>query len=104
MSADPAQYAGHNGHVMNIIERVTAYRLQNEAKDAVKTGKLDVATIKLREAATRLLAMGEKDLAVAAQEEADNIEKQGQMSATGTKKLQYGTRKLTQRLDTEGSG
>ena len=72
-----------------------------EAKEAVKTGKLNVATVKLREAATRLLNMGEEDLATEAAKQADNIEKRGEMSATGTKKLQYGTRKLTQRLDGE---
>lgn len=99
MSGDPAQNQAKVGYVMNIVERVTAYQLQSEAKEAVKTGNVGVATVKLREAATRLLAMGETELAAAATEEATNIEQQGQMSATGTKKLQYGTRKLTQRLD-----
>ena len=99
MSGDPAQNQAKVGYVMNIVERVTAYQLQLEAKEAVKTGNVGVATVKLREAATRLLEMGETELAAAATEEATNIEQQGQMSATGTKKLQYGTRKLTQRLD-----
>ena len=31
-------------------------------------------------------------------EEAENLEKSGQMSSHGTKKLRYETRKLTQRL------
>jgi Ca-activated chloride channel family protein len=101
LSDDASQTQGQDGHVMNIVERVTAYKLQLEAKEAVKTGKLDVATVKLREAATRLLEMGEEELAVEAEKEAGNLEKQGKMSATGTKKLQYGTRKLTQRLDGE---
>ena len=99
MSGDPAQNQAKVGYVMNIVERVTAYQLQSEAREAVKTGNVGVATVKLREAATRLLEMGETELAAAATEEAANIEQQGQMSATGTKKLQYGTRKLTQRLD-----
>ena len=90
------------GTVMNIIERVTAFQLQLEAREALATGKLDVATVKLREAATHLLDMGENELAAAASEEADNLENQGEMSSTGTKKLQYGTRKLTQRLSEEG--
>jgi hypothetical protein len=42
--------------------------------------------------------MGEEDLAQSALEEAENLEKSGQMSAHGTKKLRYETRKLTQRL------
>ena len=98
-SDDDAETQTRDGAVMNIIERVTAYQLQLEAKEAAATGKLDVATVKLREAATHLLEMGEEELAAAATEEADNLENQGQMSSTGTKKLQYGTRKLTQRLD-----
>lgn len=84
---------------MNIVERVTAYQLQMEAKEAIKTGNIGAATVKLREAATRLLDMGEVELAEAAKAEARNIEKEGQMSASGTQKLQYGTRKLTQRPD-----
>jgi hypothetical protein len=42
--------------------------------------------------------MGEHDLADAALEELENLEKQGAMSSSGTKKLRYETRKLTQRL------
>ena len=102
ISDDESLTKACDASVMNIIERVTAYQLQLEAKEAAATGKLEVATVKLREAATHLLEMGEEDLAAAATAEAENLEKQGQMSSTGTKKLQYGTRKLTQRLDTEG--
>jgi len=43
--------------------------------------------------------MGEADLAQAAQEEVASLEQQGAMTSAGTKKLHYGTRKLTQRLD-----
>jgi len=99
LSDDESQTQDQDGHVMNIVERVAAYQLQLEAREAVNTGKLDVATVKLREAATRLLEMGESELAAEAEKEAVNLEEQGEMSATGTKKLQYGTRKLTQRLD-----
>lgn len=99
LSDDKQQTKAHNGAVMNIIERVIAYQLQLEAKEAATTGKIQLATTKLREAATRLLELGEEDLAAAATQEAKNLETQGQMSSTGTKKLQYGTRKLTQRLE-----
>lgn len=99
LSDDHTQTNQQAGHVMNIIERVKAYQLQAEAKEAMATGRLDTATQKLREAATRLLEMGEDDLAAAAKQEADNLEQKGQMTSSGTKKLQYGTRKLTQRLD-----
>ena len=38
------------------------------------------------------------DLAAAASQEATNLEQSGQMSSSGTKKLRYQTRKLTQKL------
>ncbi len=42
-------------------------------------------------------------LAEAAQQEANNLEQSGQMSASGTKKLRYQTRKLTQKLTDDSS-
>jgi Ca-activated chloride channel family protein len=61
-------------------------------------GDVAGATQRLRAADTRLLEIGEQDLARAAQQEADNLEAEGQMSAGGTRKLRYGTRKLTSRV------
>jgi Ca-activated chloride channel family protein len=87
---------------MNLVEKVTAFKLQTRALDEAKMGNIAGATQKLRAAATRLLEMGETDLAEAAQQEADNLEKNGQMSASGTKKLHYQTRKLTQKLGNPG--
>ncbi|MGI6367424.1 MAG: vWA domain-containing protein [Anaerolineae bacterium] len=84
--------------IMNLVEKVTAFKLQTRALDEARMGNVAAATKKLRSAATRLLEMGEADLARSAQAEADNLERSGQMSAAGTKKLRYQTRKLTQRL------
>ncbi|MBN1935687.1 MAG: hypothetical protein JW934_13550, partial [Anaerolineae bacterium] len=55
------------------------------------------ASQQLRAAATRLLQVGEKQLAEAALEEAKNLEEQGQMSSGGAKKLRYATRKLSRK-------
>lgn len=96
---DPALAAQTNPHVLNIVEKVTAHKLQTRALDEAAMGNIVGATQKLRAAATRLLDMGEEDLAQAALQEAENLEKQGQMSAGGTRKLRYETRKLTQKLD-----
>ena len=84
--------------VMNLVEKVTAYKLQTRALDEARMGNVAGATQKLRAAATRLLELGETGLAQAASEEADNLEKSGQMTSAGTKKLRYQTRKLTQKL------
>jgi len=97
-SASQAETQAYDARIMNLVERVTAYKLQTRALSDAQAGDIAGATRKLRAAATRLLELGETDLAQAAQQEADNLERSGQMSASGTKKLHYQTRKLTQRL------
>ncbi len=97
-TADATRVKQHDPEVMNIVEKVTAFKLQTRALEEAKMGNIAGASQKLRAAATRLLEMGEGELAQSALEEAENLEKSGQMSAHGTKKLRYETRKLTQRL------
>ncbi len=98
-TSDPNLGTQVNPYVMNIVEKVTAHKLQTRALDEAAMGNIVGATQKLRAAATRLLEMGELELGQAAMDEAENLEKQGQMSAKGTRKLRYETRKLTQKLD-----
>jgi Ca-activated chloride channel family protein len=97
-TADAARAREYDAEVMNIVEKVTAFKLQTRALEEAKMGNIVGASEKLRAAATRLLEMGEQDLAESALQEAENLEKSGQMSSHGTKKLRYETRKLTQRL------
>jgi Ca-activated chloride channel family protein len=98
-TADPAQAMQSNPYVMNIIEKVTAHKLQTRALDEAAVGNIVGATQKLRAAATRLLELGEEELAQTATEEAERLERGEELSARGTKKLRYETRKLTQKLD-----
>jgi len=95
---DPGLARAYDPALMNIVEKVTAFKLQTRALEEARQGNIAGATQKLRAAATRLLELGENDLANAAQQEAANLEQSGQMSASGTKKLHYQTRKLTQEL------
>ena len=97
-TANAADAKHYEPEVMNIVEKVTAFKLQTRALEEAKMGNVEGASQKLRAAATRLLEIGEKDLAQSALEEAENLETSGQMSSHGTKKLRYETRKLTQRL------
>jgi Ca-activated chloride channel family protein len=97
-TADAVQAKEYDAGVMNIVEKVTAFKLQTRALEEAKMGNIVGASQTLRAAATRLLEIGEEDLAQSAMEEAENLEKSGQMSSHGTKKLRYETRKLTQRL------
>jgi hypothetical protein len=87
-----------NPRVMNIVEKVSAFKLQTRALEDAARGDVAGATQKLKAAATRLINMGEQDLAQAALNEAANLEQRGQMSAAGTKRLRYDTRRLTQKL------
>ncbi len=96
---DVARAAQVNPTVMNIVEKVTAHRLQTQALDEAAVGNIAGATQKLRAAATRLLELGEGELARTALEEARRLEEGKGLSSAGTKKLRYETRKLTQKLD-----
>lgn len=90
-----------NPAVMNLVERVNAHKLQTRALQDAQAGNVAGATQKLRQAATQLLNMGEQELAQQAMQEAQNLQQQGAMSSAGTKRLNYGTRKLTQNLSTQ---
>jgi hypothetical protein len=63
--------------------------------EASRRGNVAGATRRLRTAGERLIEMGEEDLGHTMLTEAELMEREGQMSAQGTKKLRYGTRKLT---------
>jgi Ca-activated chloride channel family protein len=84
--------------VMNIVERVTTFKLQTRALEDVQRGDIVGATRRLRAAATRLLDMGEADLAQVVQEQADQLSRQGEVSAETAKAARYGTRRLTRKL------
>lgn len=98
-TSDLARAAQVNPYVMNIVEKVTAHRLQTQALDEAAAGNIAGATQKLRAAATRLLELGEEELARTALEEAQRLEEGKGLSSAGTKKLRYETRKLTQKLE-----
>ncbi len=93
---DLDQASQSNPYVLNIVEKVTAHKLQTRALREADAGNVAGATQKLRAAATRLLSLGEDELANTALEEADRLEKGDQISSAGTKKLRYETRKLSQ--------
>jgi Ca-activated chloride channel homolog len=97
-SDDPSQALDSDPDVLNIIEKVTAHKLQTRALDEAAAGNIAGATQKLRAAATRLLEMGEEDLAQTTLDEAQRLERGEGLSKSGTKKIRYETRKLTQKI------
>jgi Ca-activated chloride channel family protein len=98
-TADPVQAQAINPTVMNLVEKVNAFKNVTRALDEAAVDPAR-ATQRLRQSATVLLNLGEADLAQQAQQAADQLAQTGQASASVTKKLQAGvTRRLTQRLD-----
>ena len=97
-TADP-NGAKYDPRVMNLVEKVTAFKLQTRALSEAEAGNLAGATQKLRAAATRLLDLGELELAQKAQEQAAQLEQGQGMSAETQKELRYATRRLTQKLE-----
>ena len=84
---------------MNIIERVVAHKLQTQALDEAAMGDVPKATQRLRAAATRLLDLGEDDLAQEAQSQAENLERSGQVDQAAAQQMRYKTKKLTETTD-----
>jgi Ca-activated chloride channel family protein len=84
-----------NPRVMNSVEKATTFKLQTRALQASMAGDAAAATRNLRAAATRLLNLGETELAEEAEKEAQKIESEGHVSAAATKKLTFETRKLS---------
>ncbi len=82
-----------NGKVMNIVEKVQAFKLQTQALDEAQSGNRDGATRKLRQAVTILLNQGENDLADKMQQEADRLEESGEISSEGKKTILLTSRK-----------
>lgn len=91
--------ATFNPRVMNLVEKVTAFKLQTRALAEVEAGNLSGATQKLRAAATRLLDLGELELAQQISEQAAQLDQGQTISAESQKALRYATRRLTQKLE-----
>jgi len=92
---DPVQAAQFVSQVMHVVEALSAYKLQQRAHAELAAGNTAGATRKLHAAATRLLDMGEEELAAEMDRQAAELEQRGQVDPGRTKKLRYETRKLT---------
>jgi Ca-activated chloride channel homolog len=90
---DPALHNQLVGRVMNVVEKVQAFRLQTQALDDAQSGDVNNATRKLRQAVTILLSQGETELAGQMQQEADRLEESGQVSSEGKKTIMLTSRK-----------
>lgn len=83
-----------NPVVVQAVERLTAYNLQEKAWDMAQQGNIASATQYLTMSAERLKHMGAHELAQQAQNEANQLALSGTVSASGRKHVQEGTRSL----------
>jgi Ca-activated chloride channel family protein len=83
---------------MNIVERVTAFKLQTQALDEAASGQTQNATRRLRAAATMLLDLGEQELAQNAIQQAQQMEQGGQMDPGAAQAMRYKTKLLTENI------
>lgn len=101
VTPDPIRLNQVNGVVMNIVEKVTAFRLQTQALDDAAAGNIAGATQKLRAAHTRLLEQGELDLAHTVLVEAQRLEQGQGLSNEGRKTMKLQSRKTIKLSETD---
>jgi Ca-activated chloride channel homolog len=93
---DQAQAGQLNERMMNLIERVIAHKLQTQALDEAAAGNAAKATQRLRAAATRLLELGEVEMAQQTSQQAEHLEQSGQIDLAASQKMRYATKRLTE--------
>ena len=93
-TADPQQAQQADSRLLNMLERVVAHKLQTQALDEAAAGDVKRATVRLRAAATRLLDLGEADMAEQALQQAQQMEQGGQIDAAAAQQMRYATKKL----------
>jgi Ca-activated chloride channel family protein len=93
---DPAQAGQLDERMMNLIERVIAHKLQTQALDEAAAGDSARATIRLRTAATRLLELGEVEMAQQTHQQAEQLEQTGRMDLAAAQQMRYATKRLTE--------
>jgi Ca-activated chloride channel family protein len=98
-TADQGQLQQVNPGVMNIVEKVSAFKLQTRALQDLSQGDVQGATQKLKSAVTRLLSQGELELAQTMQAEIQNLEQGGQLSSEGQKTIKFQGRKTVRLSD-----
>ncbi len=82
-------------HILSALAKITIFQMQEGALTALENGDVAGATHRLETMATRLLDMGEHQLARAALLEAGRLARSGNLSPAGRKAIKYGTRSLS---------
>jgi Ca-activated chloride channel family protein len=80
--------------IVSAMGKLTIFKMQERAMEEIEMGQIGPAVSRLKTLATRLLDIGETELARAALLEAGRLAQTGSLSAEGRKKIRYGTRGL----------
>jgi len=81
--------------ILSALAKVTIFQIQENAWKSLEKGDVADATRRLETMATRLLDLGEHQLARAALLEAGRLARSGHLSPAGRKTIKYGTRSLS---------
>ena len=81
--------------LLNLVARLSVYRLQEQAWQSVESGDIQQATRYLESVATHLFDMGYRELGRAAMLEVGRLTQGTKPTVEGRKKLRYGTRSLS---------
>ena len=81
--------------IVSAMGKLAIFKMQERVMEDIEQGEIEPAVSRLKTMATRLLDVGEVELARAALLEAGRLSQTGSLSATGRKKIRYGTRELT---------
>ncbi len=80
--------------ILEALGKLTLYRMQERAQEALESGDVREATRRLDFLATRLFEMGEKELSLQARAESQRVSMTNALSEKGRKDLKYHTRSL----------
>lgn len=84
--------------ILQAMDKLTLYRLQEKAWAAVEAGKVGEATQHLEMLASRFLTSGERDLAQTAVEAASRLGQSNQIPSDAKKRIKYGTRAFISKI------
>lgn len=98
VSEDPV-YEDPPNKILDALGKLTLYRMQERANEAIERGNVREATQQIQNLATRLLEVGQEELAKEAFDEVKRLEATHALSPEGKKTLKYQTRLLINQSD-----
>jgi uncharacterized protein YegL len=82
-------------NIVSALGKLAIFKMQEKTMEELEEGQIEKASQRLETMATRLLNIGENDLAKSALLEAGRLVRTGHLSPEGRKKIRYGTRGLS---------